>query len=109
MNPNPFSDTLTFLLQPGWATAIFWLLGIASIGIAANSRHAIPGQRTLAHLGNWGNSSVNRLHVVAAEPLEIAALLHRPAARTVRDDRSRLLDGAYGQARRDPAVGRFRQ
>ena len=35
MNPNPFSDTLAFLLQPGWPTPIFWLLLIASAGIAA--------------------------------------------------------------------------
>jgi hypothetical protein len=44
MNPNPFSDTLTFLLQPGWTTAIFWLLLIASVSIAAYSWRAIPGQ-----------------------------------------------------------------
>ena len=54
MNPNPFSDTLTFLLQPGWPTPIFWLLLIASAGIAAYAWHTIPSQRTLSHLGNWG-------------------------------------------------------
>ena len=54
MNPNPFSDTLAFLLQPGWPTPIFWLLLIASAGIAAYAWHTIPSQRTLSHLGNSG-------------------------------------------------------
>jgi len=54
MNPNPFSDTLTFLLQPGWPMPIFWLLLVASAGIAAYTWHTIPSQRTLSHLGNWG-------------------------------------------------------
>jgi hypothetical protein len=54
VNPNPFSDTIAFLLQPGWTTAIFWLLLLASGGGAAYAWSAIPGQRTLAHLGNWG-------------------------------------------------------
>ena len=30
MNPNPFSDALAFLLQPGWPTPIFWLLLIVA-------------------------------------------------------------------------------
>jgi uncharacterized membrane protein YphA (DoxX/SURF4 family) len=54
VNPNPFSDTIAFLLQPGWTTAIFWLLLLASVGVAAYAWSAIPGQRTVAHLGNWG-------------------------------------------------------
>jgi uncharacterized membrane protein YphA (DoxX/SURF4 family) len=54
VNPNPFSDTIAFLLQPGWTTAVFWLLLLASAGVAAYAWSAIPGQRTLAHLGNWG-------------------------------------------------------
>jgi hypothetical protein len=54
MNPNPLSDTIAFLLQPGWTTAIFWLLLVASIAIAAYAYLTIPGQRSLAHLGNWG-------------------------------------------------------
>ena len=53
MNPNPFSDTLAFLLQPGWTTAIFWLLLIASTSIAAYCWRAMPGQRGVVHLGNW--------------------------------------------------------
>jgi hypothetical protein len=54
MNPNPLSDTIAFLLQPGWTTAIFWLLLVASIAIAAYAYRTIPEQRSLAHLGNWG-------------------------------------------------------
>jgi hypothetical protein len=54
MNPNPFSDTIVFLLQPGWTTAMFWLLLVASIAIAGYAYRTIPGQRRLAHLGNWG-------------------------------------------------------
>jgi uncharacterized membrane protein YphA (DoxX/SURF4 family) len=54
MNPNPLSDTIAFVLQPGWTTAIFWLLLVASIAIAACAYYTNPGQRSLAHLGNWG-------------------------------------------------------
>ena len=35
MNPNPLSDVIAFLLQPAWTTAIFWLLTLTSIGVAA--------------------------------------------------------------------------
>ena len=54
MNPNPISDTVTFLLQPGWTTAIFWLLLLGSIAIAAYVLRRMPEQRSLTHLGNWG-------------------------------------------------------
>jgi hypothetical protein len=53
MNPNPLSDTIAFLFQPGWTTAIFWLLLVASIAIAAYAYQTIPAQRSLAHLGSW--------------------------------------------------------
>jgi hypothetical protein len=53
MNPDPFSDTIAFLLQPGWTMAIFWLLLIASIAIAAYVFRTIPGQRSIEHVGNW--------------------------------------------------------
>jgi hypothetical protein len=54
MNPNPLSDAIAFLLQPGWTTVIFWLLLVASIAIAAYAYRTLPEQRSLAHLGNWG-------------------------------------------------------
>ena len=53
MNPNPLSDTITFLLQSGWTTAIFWLLLLASIAIADYVFRTIPGQRTITHVCNW--------------------------------------------------------
>ena len=53
MNPNPFSDTIMFLVQPCWTTAIFWVLLVASAAIAAYVYRAIPGQRSAEHVGNW--------------------------------------------------------
>ena len=53
MNPNPLSDVITFLLQPAWTTGIFWLLTIASLAVAAYAFRAIPGQRSIEHVGNW--------------------------------------------------------
>ena len=54
MNPNPLSDTIAFLLQPGWTTAIFWLFLAASIAIAAYAYRTIPGQHSLGNLSDWG-------------------------------------------------------
>ena len=54
MNPNPFTDVLSFLTQAGWPTVIFWLLLAGSIGIAVFAYRTIPGQNTFAHFGNWG-------------------------------------------------------
>ena len=54
MNPNPLSDTIAFLFQPLWTTAIFGLLLVASIAIATYAHRTIPEQRSLAHLGDWG-------------------------------------------------------
>jgi len=53
MNPNPFSDTIIFLVQPGWTTAIFWVLLVASAAIAVYVYRTIPGQRSAEHVGNW--------------------------------------------------------
>ena len=53
MNPDPFSDTIAFLLQPDWTTAIFWSLMLASIAIAVYVFRTIPGQRSIEHVGNW--------------------------------------------------------
>jgi hypothetical protein len=54
MNPDPFSDALKFLLQPAWTTGVFWLLLLASAGIAVYVYGTIPGQRRVAHIGDWG-------------------------------------------------------
>ena len=53
MNPDPFTDTIMFLVQPGWTTGIFWLLLLGSIAIAVFVYRTIPGQRSIEHLGNW--------------------------------------------------------
>src|SRR5919201_2010757 len=53
MNRNPISDVADFLLQPGWTTAIFWLLLVASIAIAIHVYRSIPGQRSIEHVSNW--------------------------------------------------------
>ena len=53
MNPNPFYDTMMFLVRPEWTTPVFWLLLIAGIAIAAYVYRTIPGQRSIVHIGNW--------------------------------------------------------
>ena len=53
MNPNPFYDTATFLVQPAWTTAIFWMLLLGSVAIAVYVYRTIPGQRSIEHIGNW--------------------------------------------------------
>src|SRR3974377_504337 len=53
MNPNPFSDTITFVLQPAWNTGVFWVLLLSSVAIAAYVFRTVPGQRSIEHVGNW--------------------------------------------------------
>jgi uncharacterized membrane protein YphA (DoxX/SURF4 family) len=53
MIPNPVSDIAQFLTHPGWTTAVFWLLIIASIVIAIYAWRAIPAQRTATNLFGW--------------------------------------------------------
>jgi hypothetical protein len=53
MRPNPWNDVVHFMLQPGWTTDAFWVLVIASIGVAAYAFATIPEQRRFVHLGNW--------------------------------------------------------
>ena len=53
MNPDPVSDVAQFLTQPGWTTAIFWLLLLASIAIAAYAWMAVPAQRCGGNLARW--------------------------------------------------------
>ena len=42
MNPDPISDTLMFLVQPGWTTGIFWLLLLGSIAERVVQRAPCP-------------------------------------------------------------------
>jgi uncharacterized membrane protein YphA (DoxX/SURF4 family) len=53
MTPNPLSDTIAFLLKPGWPTPVFWLLLLGSIAIAAYVYRTVPGQQSVEHIGNW--------------------------------------------------------
>jgi uncharacterized membrane protein YphA (DoxX/SURF4 family) len=53
MNRSPISDVVEFLLQPAWTTAVFWVLGLASIAIAIYTFRTIPGQRTGEHVADW--------------------------------------------------------
>ena len=53
MKPNPFSDVLHFLVQPGWTTALYWLLLLGSIVIAAYAWRNIPSQRSWRNVGDW--------------------------------------------------------
>jgi len=53
MNPDPISDVVAFLRQPAWTTAIFWLLGLASVVIAIYAFSAIPSQRRLTYIYDW--------------------------------------------------------
>jgi len=53
MKVNPFSDTLSFLTIGGWTTIVFWLLLLASIGIAIFNYRRDPRQRSARHVWNW--------------------------------------------------------
>jgi uncharacterized membrane protein YphA (DoxX/SURF4 family) len=53
MNPDPISDVVNFLLQPAWTTAIFWLLGLASLVIAIYAFGTIPSQRRALYVCDW--------------------------------------------------------
>ncbi len=50
MRTNPFADTLQFLIEPEWTTAVFWLLLIASVAIAVVAFRRDPAQRAPKHL-----------------------------------------------------------
>ena len=53
MNPDPISDVVAFLQQPGWTTGIFWLLALASVAIAVYAFSTIPSQRRVGHICDW--------------------------------------------------------
>src|SRR6202045_1500485 len=53
MNPDPISDVVAFLQQPGWTTGIFWLLALASVAIAVYAFSTIPSQRRASHICDW--------------------------------------------------------
>jgi uncharacterized membrane protein YphA (DoxX/SURF4 family) len=53
MNPNPFSDVAAFVTDPRWTTAVFWLLVLASVLIAALVWRRLPEQRNFSNLAQW--------------------------------------------------------
>jgi len=53
VNPNPFSDVVAFITDPVWTTAVFWLLVLASVLIAAFVWHRLPEQRSFPNLAQW--------------------------------------------------------
>ena len=46
MNPNPLFDVVAFITQPVWTTAVFWLLAMTSVLIAAFVWRHFVEQRT---------------------------------------------------------------
>lgn len=53
MRPNPLDDAVHFLTQPGWFTAVFWVLLLASIAVAVLVWQRDPIQRTPRGAGLW--------------------------------------------------------
>ncbi|MGB9332213.1 MAG: hypothetical protein WCB10_15730 [Steroidobacteraceae bacterium] len=53
MKPNPLSDVLHFLVQPGFTTALYWLLLLGSIAVAVYAWRTIPSQRSWRNVGDW--------------------------------------------------------
>jgi uncharacterized membrane protein YphA (DoxX/SURF4 family) len=50
---NPFADTLAFLTRNEWPIYVFWLLLLASLGIALVNLLQEPAQRTGRHIWMW--------------------------------------------------------
>jgi uncharacterized membrane protein YphA (DoxX/SURF4 family) len=50
---NPVSDVIAFLTKPAWTTAVFWLLLIGSIAIAARVAAKLPEQRRPEPVARW--------------------------------------------------------
>jgi hypothetical protein len=53
MNPNPLFDVVAFITQPVWTTAVFWLLAMTSVLIAAFVWRRFVEQRTTLNLLQW--------------------------------------------------------
>ena len=53
MNPNPLFDVVAFITQPVWTTAVFWLLALTSVLIAAFVWRRFVEQRTTWNLLQW--------------------------------------------------------
>jgi uncharacterized membrane protein YphA (DoxX/SURF4 family) len=53
MRPDPFTDSLQFLIKPAWYTAVFWLLLVGSLWIARVVWRRDRAQRTPYDAGRW--------------------------------------------------------
>jgi uncharacterized membrane protein YphA (DoxX/SURF4 family) len=53
MQRTPITDVWEFLTTPSWTTAVYWLLLIGSVVIAARAWARLPEQRGLPQLGDW--------------------------------------------------------
>jgi uncharacterized membrane protein YphA (DoxX/SURF4 family) len=53
MKRTPITDVWDFLTTPSWTTAVFWLLLIGSIAIAARVWASQPAQRSPTTIGDW--------------------------------------------------------
>jgi hypothetical protein len=53
MKRTPITDVWQFLTEPAWYTAVFWLLGAASLAIAITAWRRDPGQRRLTFVLDW--------------------------------------------------------
>jgi len=53
MKPNPISHVIEFLTQPAWTTAVYWLLMLGTVAIAAYALATIESQRTARDVGSW--------------------------------------------------------
>jgi uncharacterized membrane protein YphA (DoxX/SURF4 family) len=53
MRPSPIHDVIAFLTSPAWPTALFWLLLLGSVGVAALVAQQTPQQRSLRDISIW--------------------------------------------------------
>lgn len=53
MRTNPFSDVVLWLADARWEVLLFWVLLIASTGVAAVNWRTDPAQRTPHHAAVW--------------------------------------------------------
>lgn len=53
MNRTPITDVLGFLVEPHWATAVFWLLIVGSIAVAVRAAAVDPAQRSVVRVGDF--------------------------------------------------------
>jgi hypothetical protein len=53
MDRTPITDVLGFLVEPHWTTAVFWILIVATVAIAARVARKDPTQRTASRVGDF--------------------------------------------------------